>query len=224
MRLRPGRRRSAGAGRSGRRRARRRCRPASSGPSAWRAPHADEPEVAVHRPLLLVDARLRSSARARCSARRSRPGSYDHRSAAPAPARRERAPAARSSRAAGSALTAGASATSAVAPSARAARRPPAYLPPAARGKKITRSASRGIVVERADHAAPRAGPAAPASAPRPTVPASSWRRNSSISRCSSSAQLDVALGDQHLTVARLHPQKTHAADYVKTVSAPDRS
>ena len=41
-----------------------------------RAPHAEEAEVAVHRPLLLVDARAQQRPRPG-SARRSRPGSYD---------------------------------------------------------------------------------------------------------------------------------------------------
>ena len=40
--------------------------------------------------------------------------------------------------------------------------------------------------------------------------PASSCRRNSSIRRCSSSRELDVALRDQHLTMPGLHPQKAH--------------
>ena len=69
--------------------------------------------------------------------------------------------------------------------------------PPAARGKKITRSASRGISSKRLDHLRLAAPAARPAAAPRPTCPASSWRRNSSTSRSSSSAHLDVALGEQ---------------------------
>ena len=77
----------------------------------------------------------------------------------------------------------------------------------------MTRPVSRRDLLEGPDHLAPRAARRAARWAPRPTCPASSWRRNSSTSRCSSLGDLEVALGDQLLAVARAHAEELHRGD-----------
>ena len=173
------RRRSACAGRSGRRTGAGRAVSALAEP----APHAQEAELAVHRPVVLVDARAQQLARALLGAAFAAGVIADRRAGAPARrpqlARPRRA---RASASAGRAPTA-----------ARRARRGGAEREPSAA------SASRGCAAGGAreeDHALGVAGNLVEAldelglaasagsarSAPPPTCPASSSRRNASIS------------------------------------------
>ena len=89
-------------------------------------------------------------------------------------------------------------------------RRARGYRPPAARGKKITRSASRGTSCERAHHPAPRRRPSPVAAGhggpqPRVELPAELLDQPLLVL-----GELDIALRDQHLAMAWLHPQKAH--------------
>ena len=113
-------------------------------------------------------------------------------------------------------------ATSAVATSASSTRGlPSGRRPPAGRRSRgrhpagcLGRSAPSGLVAVRPSHRA----------APPPTDPASSWRRNSSTRPQLVAGELDVAFGDQHLTVPGLHPQKAHRRIMSRPARRPDRA
>ena len=96
-------------------------------------------------------------------------------------------------------------------------RAPPACsAPPAARGKKMTRSASRGTS-SKPRTIAPRGGRRRRSSGPPPTCPASSWRRNSSTRRSSSSGTSTSPSASSDLAVTGLHSQQPHrSGDYGK--------
>src|SRR5215210_1980600 len=145
------------------------------------APDAQEPEVAVHRPLLVVHARLEQLARTLLGAALA-PGVV------------------RGAGIAGTAaLAAGAAGLqAAVDPGhrdlpqqredddrGRRERDDHYAAPPAARGKKMTRPVSRGISSNRRTISASRR-PSQRVVGTAAHIPWSSWRRNSSISACSS--------------------------------------
>ena len=102
-----------------------------------------------------------------------------------------------------------------VAQSATASRRLPPR-PPAARGKKMTRSASRGTSSNARTSSAWRRPVCGSWSGTAAHIPSSSWRRNASTRRSSSSAHRGVAFGDQLLAMTRAHAQELHKADYAR--------
>ena len=182
------------------------------GPVALRAPHPDEPEVAVHRPLLLVDA-ASAAAPAPAARRGARGRGRRPTDGAALPARPVALPDALEPRQDQVGQQRDGDQRGRGERQQHRGRRPTGRPPPAGRRSRGRRPGEclrneRTMIASRWP-SVPGVGTAAH----RPGVELAAELLDQAQLVL---GELDVALGDQHLTMPRLHPQKAHAADYVK--------